>query len=127
MVVSDTKPSLEDDYQQTQYQRDDYDGEFLKWQKKAGKFAQFCLANFMPHEEYHGDRFPVDKTYLSFDVFASRLERMESSRYLIDRMRVSAMSTYLLGFRSNSKSDKLLDTFCHRSTTRWIPFTGARV
>ena len=114
-----TKPSLEDDSQQTQYQRDEYNRQFLKWQKKAEKFAHFCLANFMPHEEYYGDRFREDKTYLSFDAFASRIERMESSRYLIDRMRVSAMSTYLLGFKSNSKTDKLLDNFRHRSTTRW--------
>jgi hypothetical protein len=112
------KPPLEDDSQQTQYQRDEYNRQFLKWQKKAEKFAQFFLANFMSHEEYYGDRNPGDKTYLTFDAITSRIEMMESKRYLIDRMRVSAMSTYLLGFKSNSKTDKLLENFHHRSTTR---------
>jgi hypothetical protein len=70
-----TEPSLEDDSQPTQYQRDEYNRQFLKWQK-SWKICQVLL---------------------NFDALASRIEMMESSRYLIDRMRVSVMITYHLG------------------------------
>jgi hypothetical protein len=91
----------------------------MKWWTKYGKkFAEFYIANFMPHDCFYGNSFP-DSTYLSFESLSERIEKMEKSPRLVDRMRDEAMMTYICGFRTNSKKHKLLDNFRHRCTTRW--------
>jgi hypothetical protein len=40
--------------------------------RKSWKIAQVCFANFMPHKEYYGDRFPVDKTYFLCSCLPNR-------------------------------------------------------
>jgi hypothetical protein len=113
------KPLLKKDSNTSAYELEEYNQALKQWKKKAGKFAEFYIANFMPHDEFYGDSFPDRRTYLSPQALAERIEQMEKSPRLIDRMRVEAMTTYIQGFRSNSKKDKLLDNFRHRCTTRW--------
>lgn len=113
------RPLLCEDSATSNYEIEEHQRALKHWTKLAKKFAQFYIANFMPHDCFFGDSFPDSSTYLSFEALSVRIEHLEKSCRLIDRMRVEAVTTYIRGFRSNSKRDKLLDNFRHRCTTRW--------
>jgi hypothetical protein len=111
------RPLLDEDCKTTDYEVDEYHQALKRWTKCGRKFAEFYIANFMPHDGFYGNSFP-DSTYLSFESLSERIEKMEKSPRLIDRMRVEVMMTYVCGFRTDSKKHKLLDNFRHRCTTR---------
>jgi hypothetical protein len=112
------RPLLDEDCETTDYDVDEYHQALKRWTIYGRKFAEFYIANFMPHDCFYGNSFP-DSTSLSFESLSERIEQMEKSPRLIDRMRLEAMMTYICGFRTDSKKHKLLDNFRHKCTTRW--------
>ena len=93
------------------------------WNSKAQKFALFYSIIFLSHPTIYGEELNWDlktcSSYLSWDNFAARIQKMETSGLLIDRLRLEAMFTKIKGFRSNFKKAQMFTNFRHRNSTIW--------
>ena len=94
-----------------------------KWEKKCKKYSTFCSVLFLPHPTLYGDTeiqdMPDIISSLAWDSFCKSIQRMDTSKKLIDRLRLDTMYTYMYGLRSNYERGVLFQNFRHRTSTKW--------
>ena len=94
-----------------------------KWEKKCKKYSTFCSVLFLPHPTLYGDTeiqdMPDIISSLAWDSFCKSIQRMDTSKKLIDRLCLDTMYTYMYGLRSNYERGVLFQNFRHRTSTKW--------
>lgn len=111
------KPVIQDDM--SPFELQEATEALEKWKIKAETFAAYFSICFLPHPHINGTGYKIPRDYLSWSNFCARIKAMESSGLLIDRLRLSAMYTFIYGHRSNKRKEVLFTNFRHRNSTRW--------
>ena len=71
-------------------------------------------------EHYFGNNDQLNQDLPTiWDKFCQRIKELETSHFLIDHMRLQAMTTYLTASESNQTKRILLSNWRHRNTTVW--------
>ena len=117
------KPPLAPPEDACTFEKEQGDAELALWKKNAKLYAQFYTVCFLPHLDHYGNppKFSKDylEHYLSWESFSARIQTMEETGNLIDRLRLDTMYTFMYGFRSDRRKNVLLSNFRHRNTTKW--------
>ena len=77
-------------------------------------------ANFIEKPQLFEHQFPLDGSpYLSWNSFCRRVAAMEKNCFLIDKLRLMAMETYMTAMQPNHLKKTLFNNYRFRSTTEW--------
>ena len=111
------EPPKEPNEDATQREMDDFEEEHQTWSKAAQKFANYYEICFLPHTDLYGEKQPHHA--ITWETFCSKIQAMESSEFMIDKLRLDAMMTFILGFHSDYRKRIMFSNFRHRNTTQW--------